>query len=172
MVQTLWIGAGIKLPTGKYIPADKQNTSQNTNLFQLGTASYDFSVHAMYDLRIQDAGLNVSASYKMNTANKYDYSYGNKLNTTAQLYFKFRVKNKFTIAPNTGITYENSKKDIDNQILVDVSGGNLLLGTLGVETTFKKISLGGNWQAPLSQNLANGFVKANNRVMLHVSFLL
>lgn len=172
MIQTLWIGGGVKLATGKYTPADKQNNSQNTNLFQLGTASYDFSVHAMYDLRIQDAGLNVSASYKMNTANKYDYSYGNKLNTTAQLYFKFRVKNKFTIAPNTGITYENSKKDIDNQILVDVSGGNLLLGTLGVETTFKKISLGGNWQAPLSQNLANGFVKANNRVMLHVSFLL
>jgi hypothetical protein len=172
MVQTLWIGGGIKLPTGKYTPADKQNTSQNANLFQLGTASYDFSVQAMYDLRIQDAGLNVSGSYKINTANKYDYGYGHKLNTAAQLYYKFRVKNKFTIAPNAGVNYENSKKDIDNKIKVDVSGGNLLLGTLGAETTFKKISFGGNWQMPLSQNLANGFVKANNRVMVHVSFML
>lgn len=172
MVQTLWIGGGIKLPTGKYTTADKQNTAQNTNLFQLGTASYDFSLHAMYDLRIQDAGLNVSAGYKINTSNKYDYSYGNKLNTTAQLYYKFRIKNKFTIAPNAGVTYENSKKDIDNKIMVDVSGGDLLLGTLGVESTFKKISFGGNWQTPLSQNLANRFVKANSRVMLHISFLL
>jgi len=56
--------------------------------------------------------------------------------------------------------------------MVDVSGGNLLLGTLGIETTFKKLSLGANWQTPLSQNLANGFVKANNRMMVHVSFLL
>ncbi|MBL7701614.1 MAG: transporter [Ferruginibacter sp.] len=172
LVQTLWIGGGVKLPTGKYVAADKQNTSQNTNLFQLGTASYDFSLHLMYDLRIQDAGLNISGSYKMNTANKYHYSYGNKLSTTAQLYCKLRVKNKFTVAPNAGISYENSKQDIDNKISVDVSGGNLLLGTLGVETTFKKISFGGNWQTPLSQNLANGFVKANSRMMLHVSFML
>lgn len=172
MVQSLWIGGGIKLPNGKYTPADKLNTSQNTNLFQLGTASYDFSLHAMYDVRIQDAGLNIAASYKINTANKYDCNYGNKLNTTAQLYYKLRVKNKFTFAPNAGVTYENSKKDIDNKIVVDVSGGNLLLGTFGIETSFKKISLGANCQTPLSQNLANGFVKANNRMMLHVSFLL
>lgn len=172
VVQSLWIGGGVKLATGKYIPADKQNTSQNTNLFQLGTGSYDFSIHAMYDLRIQDAGLNLAGSYKMNTANKYDYNYGNKLNTTAQLYYKWRVKNKFTIAPNLGLSYEHSKKDIDNQISVDVSGGNLLLGTLGVETAFKTIAVGANWQTPLSQNLANGFVKSNNRVMLHIAFML
>lgn len=172
LVQSIWIGGGIKLPTGKYKPADKLNTSQNTNLFQLGTASYDFSLQAMYDIRLQDMGMNVSAVYKMNTANKYKYNYGNRLNTTAQLYYKLRVKNKFTISPNAGITYENSKKDIDNKIIVDVSGGKLLLGTLGVETNFKKIALGANWQTPLSQSLANGFVKANSRVMLHLSFML
>lgn len=172
LVQTFWIGGGIKLPTGKYASADKQSTANNTNLFQLGTASYDFLLHAMYDLRIQDAGLNVSASYKMNTANKYDYSYGNKLSAATQLYYKWRIKNKFTIAPNAGVSYENSKKDIDNKIVADISGGRLLLGTLGFETTFKKIAFGANWQTPLTQNLANGTVKANNRMMLHVSFLL
>lgn len=172
LVQTFWIGGGIKLPTGKYASADKQSTANNTNLFQLGTASYDFLLHAMYDLRIQDAGLNVSASYKMNTANKYDYSYGNKFSAATQLYYKWRIKNKFTIAPNAGVSYENSKKDIDSKIVADISGGRLLLGTLGFETTFKKIALGANWQTPLTQNLANGTVKANNRMMLHVSFLL
>lgn len=172
LVQSLWIGGGIKLPTGKYIPADKQGTTQNANLFQLGTASFDFSLNAMYDLRIQDAGLNVSAGYKMNTANQYHYNYGNKLNTTAQLYYKLRVQNKFTVAPNLGILYENSKKDIDNKIMVDVSGGDLLLGSIGAETAVKKITVGANWQTPLSQNLGRGFVKANSRVMVHVSFLL
>lgn len=172
LVQTLWIGGGIKLPTGKYIPADKLNTTQSTNLFQLGTASYDFSLSAMYDLRLQDAGLNVSATYKINTINKYDYSYGNKLSTSVQLYYKVRVKNKVTLAPNAGIMYEYSKKDIDNKISVDVSGGDLLLAGAGLEAVFKKMAVGASWQTPLSQNLANGFVKANNRVMVHVSFLL
>lgn len=172
LVQTLWIGAGIKLPAGKYTAADKQNNIQNANLFQLGTASTDFTLNAMYDVRIQDAGLNISAGYRINTANKYQYSYGNKFNSTAQLYYKVRIKNKFTLAPNAGIMYEQAKKDIDSKISVDVSGGSLLVGSVGIETGFKKNAVGANWQTPLSQNLANGFVKANNRAMLHISFLL
>jgi hypothetical protein len=172
LVQTLWAGAGIKLPSGKYTDADKQNTSQNTNLFQLGTGSTDFTLNAMYDIQWQNAGLNISGSYKMNSDNKYNYNYGNKLNTSVQAYYKFRVKDKLTIAPNAGMVYENSKKDIDNEIMVDISGGNLLQGSIGVETAFEKISVGVNWQTPLSQNLADGFVKANSRVMLHFSFIL
>ncbi len=172
LVQTLWIGGGIKLPTGQYVAADKMNTSQNTNLFQLGTASTDFTLNAMYDARLQDFGVNISASYKMNTANSSNYNYGNKLNVSAQAYYKIRVMKKYTIAPNAGIIYERSKKDIDNKIIVDVSGGRLLMGGAGLEVSGKKISAGANWQTPLSQNLANGFVKSNNRMMLHVSFLL
>jgi hypothetical protein len=172
LVQTLWLGGGIKLPTGKYNADDKQNTMQNTNLFQLGTASVDFTVNTMYDLRIQDAGLNISGSYKMNTANKYGYNYGNKLNATAQLYYKFKLSQNLTLAPNTGVVYEMSKKDIDNTIPVDISGGNLLQGSVGVETVMKKVSIGANWQTPLAQNLANNVVRANNKIMIHFSLAL
>jgi hypothetical protein len=45
-----------------------------------------------------------------------------------------------------------------------------LLGTLGLETNIGKVAIGTNFQAPLSQNLANGFVKAGNRFMAHVAF--
>ena len=172
LVQSFWIGGGIKLPTGKYNPKDKSTTSESTNLFQLGTGSVDFSVNAMYDIRLQDAGLNVSASYKINGNNKYDYSYGNKLSANAQAYYKFRIKDVVTIAPNAELLYETAKKDIDNKFSVDISGGNALMGTAGVEMSLKKISIGGNWQKPLSQNLANGIVKANNRAMIHISFFL
>lgn len=172
LVQSLWLGGGIKLPSGKYTPSDKATASQNTNLFQLGTASTDFTLNAMYDARLQDAGINISASYKMNTANRYHYNYGNKLGLTSQLYYKFRVLKHYTIAPNGGVMYEQSKKDIDNKITVDISGGNLLSGTAGMEISGKKISAGFNWQTPLSQNLAKGAVKANNRAMVHVAFIL
>jgi hypothetical protein len=172
MVQSLWIGGGIKLPTGKYKPSDKINTSTNTNLFQLGTGSLDYSINAMYDLRIQDIGLNVAASYKMNTANKYEYNYGNKLNGSAQFYYKKRTRNNFVIAPNAGLAYERSKKDIDNTFIVDISGGYVLQATIGTEFSYRKISFGANWQTPLSQQLANGIVKSNNRAMVHIAFLL
>lgn len=172
LVQSLWIGGGVKLPTGKYNPSDKSAANENTNLFQLGTASTDFTINAMYDIRLQDAGLNIASAYKINTANKYDYKYGDKLTINGEAYYKFRIKNKVTIAPNTGIQYEKSQKDTDRKFGVDISGGYLLSGTAGVETSFKKISIGGNYQIPLSQNLGSGFVKANNRFMVHISFAL
>lgn len=171
LVQSLWLGAGIKLPTGQYDPADKTNTAQNTNLFQLGTASVDYLLSMMYDIRLMDAGLNVSANYKTNTSNRYQYQYGNKFTLSSQLYYKIKV-GKITLAPNTGLQYETGNKDLDQGFTVDLSGGNALMATFGTEFNFNKIAFGANWQTPLSQQLAGGFVKAGNRMMLHMAVAL
>jgi hypothetical protein len=149
LIQSLWIGGGIKLPTGKYNPSDKANTSENANLFQLGTGSTDFTLNTMYDIRLQDAGLSLSSACKINTTNKYEYKYGNKFSMNAQAYYKFRIKEHITIAPNAGVQYENSAADNDHEFDVPVSGGNLFLGTLGLETSFNRIAVGGNFQMPL-----------------------
>jgi len=172
LVQSLWIGAGIKAPTGKYIATDRSDNAKTANLFQLGTGSTDFTLSALYDLRLQDAGINTLAAWKLNTTNSAGYNYGNKLNVTTQLYYKFRVKDRLTIAPNAGIQYENSGKDIDHAFIADISGGELVMGTIGLEMWYKNIAIGGSFQTPFSQNLANGIIKANNRAMLHISFLL
>ncbi len=169
LVQSLWIGGGVKLATGNYNPNDKTPANENANLFQLGTGSNDFSISAMYDIRLQDAGVNINSSYKINTANKYQYQYGNKLGVNAQAYYKFRIKKKLTLAPNAGVQYETAKNDLDAGFRATVSGGSLLLGTAGIEAAIGKIAFGANVQAPLLQNLANGIVKANNRMMLHMA---
>lgn len=171
LVQDLWIGGGIKLPTGKYEPLDNDEAGKSANLFQLGTGSFDFMLTGMYDLRLQDAGLNLSASYKMNTTNKYDYNYGNKLSSSAQVYYKFKVSKVATLAPNVGMAYERSAHDLDQEYVVFNSGGYVLSGTLGAELQYKKIALGGNWQPPLSQELAMEVVKARNKMMVHVSLM-
>ncbi len=171
LVQDLWIGGGVKLPTGKYEAKDVDETGNNANLFQLGTGSFDFMITGMYDIRLQDAGVNISASYKMNTSNKEEYNYGNKFNGTVQAYYKFRIKNMVTVAPNAGISYERSAHDLNHEYNVQSSGGYVCYGTLGAELMYKRFALGGNWQPPLSQQLAEGTVKANSRLMLHVSLL-
>lgn len=168
-VQSLWLGGGVKLATGKYNPSDKASPGETTNLFQLGTGSYDLHLGGMYDLRIQDAGINLNANYRINTPNKYDYRYGNKLNLNSQFYYKFRTKSMVMIAPNAGLQYETSQTDRDGSIAVSVSGGNLLLGGIGVETAFGKFAVGASYQTPLSQNLARGMIKAKDRMMMHVA---
>lgn len=172
LVQNLWFGAGVKLPTGEYNPADKTMQNENGNLFQLGTGSTDVLLSLMYDLRLQDAGINISSVYKINTVNKFDYEYGNKFNVNTALYYKFSIKNKLSIAPNVGAQFETAQEDLDKGLPVEVSGGNLLVGTIGVETSFKRIAIGGNFQTPLSQDIGKGIIKANNRCMVHISFTL
>lgn len=171
LIQSLWVGAGVKLASGSY-SNEMTDGNQNPNLYQLGSGSTDFLFSAMYDIRLQDAGLNISGLYKFNTKNKYEYTYGNKLNLNLQMYYKFKLSHSITITPNLGIQYEEATKDINKKIVNDASGGNIALGTLGFETIFNKISIGSNWQVPLQQNLAMGIAKANNRFMVHVAFLL
>ncbi len=171
LINNLWLGGGIKLPTGEYNPIDKMNTNAS-NLFQLGTGSVDFSINSMYDLRYQDAGINFTGNYKMNLANSSSYLYGNKLSLTSQFYYKFKLANKLTIAPNAGLLYETAQKDVDNNNKVDVSGGTVTMGGIGMETTYNNLNFGINWQLPIQQDLANEIVKAKSRIMMHISFTL
>ncbi|UCJ10361.1 transporter [Chitinophaga pendula] len=172
LIQSLWIGAGVKAPTGKYEPAEQKLSEAMPNNFQLGTGSVDFTLNAMYDVRLQDFGLNTNVSYKINTDNQYDYRYGNKFTANVLAYYKINIARKVTIAPNVGILYETAAKDTEQKKYpVDVSGGDLLLGTAGMEITFSRFAVGGNFQTPLAQQLAGQKVKAQNRMMLSVSYL-
>lgn len=172
LVHSLWLGAGIKAPTGKYDASERSNTAQDApNNFQLGTASTDFMVNLAYDVRLMDVGLNVNATYKMNTENKYDYRYANKFTTNALAYYKFNIQNKIRIAPNAGLIYETQSKDVVyGKYDVAQSGGHSTTGVIGVEVNLGKISFGGNYQSPLDQNLADGRVQAGDRFLTHVSY--
>ncbi len=173
LVQSLWAGAGMKLPTGRYNPADKNVSESIQNTFQLGTGSLDFMLQAVYDIRLQDAGINTNISYKFNTTNRFEYRYGNKFTMNMLGYYKFKLGKSSSVGPNAGFMFETSEKDIkNNSTLIFDSGGNVFTGTAGFEFSWKKISLGANYQAPFSQQLAEGKVKSRDRVMAHLSFTL
>jgi len=170
LIQSLWIGAGVKAPAGKYEPSERLAIQESPNNFQLGTASTDFSINAAYDIRWNDLGLNANLNYKINTANKYDYRYGNKFTSNVLLYHKFRIADKVTVAPNIGILYETAGKDVESKKYdVAVSGGYSLSAVAGAEVALKGLSFGANYQNIRSQNLADGRAKAGNRLMVHMS---
>ncbi|WP_342354899.1 transporter family protein [Pedobacter suwonensis] len=170
LVQSLWVGAGIKVPTGKYEPAERLAVQESPNNFQLGTASTDFTVNAAYDIRYNDLGLNLNANYKINTENQYAYRYGNKFTANALVYYKFRIAHSVTVAPNAGLLYETADKDVENKkYMVDVSGGYSLSAVAGLEVAMKGLSIGANYQNIRSQDLAGGRAYAGNRLMVHMS---
>lgn len=170
LVQSLWIGGGIKVPTGKYEPSERLAVQESPNNFQLGTASTDFTLNAAYDVRYNDLGLNANVNYKINTENKYAYRYGNKLTANVLLYHKFRVAEKITIAPNAGGLYETAQNDVESKKYdIAVSGGYSLSAVAGVEVGMNGLSFGANYQNVRSQDLAGGRARAGNRVMVHMS---
>lgn len=170
LAQSLWVGAGVKAPTGKYEPGERLLVSESPNNFQLGTASTDLTINAAYDIRLMDLGLNINANYKINTNNKYDYRYGNKLTTNALLYYKFRFFKKLSVGPNAGVLYETSQQDVENnKYTVDVSGGHALSLIGGLEANYGRFSAGANYQDVVSQHLANNRVRAGNRLMVYCS---
>lgn len=170
LIQSLWIGAGVKVPTGKYEPAERLAVQESPNNFQLGTASTDFTLNAAYDIRWNDLGLNANVSYKINTENRHEYRYGNKFTSNVLVYHKFRIANKLTVAPNLGILYETADKDVESRKYdVAVSGGYSLSAVGGLEFSMKGLSFGANYQNVREQDLAGGRARAGNRFMVHMS---
>ncbi len=170
LVQSLWLGAGIKVPTGRYEPGERLAVSESPNNFQLGTASTDFTLNAAYDIRYNDIGIDVNLNYKWNTANKFDYRYGNKFTSNMLAYHKFRVAGKVTIAPNAGVLYETAAKDVESKrYSIDTSGGYSLSAVGGMELSGKRWSAGANFQNVSTQDLAGGRAVAGNRLMVHFS---
>jgi hypothetical protein len=169
--QNLWIGAGVKLPSGQYNEEEKNIEQAGQNTFQLGTGSTDFSVHLMYDIKLGKAGLNVNSSYKINNYNSYDYRYGNKFTLNSLFYYQAVKTSKAVVSPNAGLLYETSAKDHNTRELeVFATGGHSLMGTIGAEMAFNRIGIGANYQHPLSQRLGEEKVRARDRCMIYVSY--
>lgn len=173
LVQSAWAGVGIKLPTGKYDNNSTDTQSGAQNSFQLGSGSTDISLHLMYDVRLGDVGINFNLGYRNNGENTAGYKFGNKFSSAITGYYKLIVKKQFQIALQSGIITEASNKDEKkNSGEVFATGGKLSLFSSTAEISHKKISAGLNFQTPVSQSLANGQTKAQNRVMLYLNFSL
>jgi hypothetical protein len=170
LIQSLYIGGGVKLPTGKYEPSERLAVQESPNNFQLGTESTDFTLNAAYDVRWNDLGINANVNYKMNTENKYEYRYGNKFTSNVLIYHKFRVAKVLSVAPNLGVLYETAAQDVESKKYdVAVSGGYSISAVAGLEFSMKGLSFGANYQNVRSQDLAGGRAKAGNRFMVHMS---
>ena len=168
--QQLWVGAGIKLATGSY-NLDVTNpdvTVADVNA-ELGTGSTDFLLTSLYNLKIKDFGINASANYKMNTVNRQQYKYGNKLSTNLIAFYQLNTKN-VGITPNAGLGYEVIASNSLSAKKVQNTGSSVSNAIMGMECTYRKIGLGLNVQVPIVQNFAEGQTQLRIKGMAHLTF--
>lgn len=164
----LWLGTGVKLPTGKFTADVNDPALVSLANTQTGSASTDFMLNAVYDLKINKLGFNTTAGYKMNTANKDKYAFGNRFNAGLLAHYTIKA-GKLNILPNTGLSYENITASKLESKKVDMTGGNITLATAGIEFGFKNINIGANIQLPVAQNFAEGQTTLQTKGMLHAT---
>lgn len=167
--QQLWIGTGVKVPTGKFnIDAADPAVVSLANT-QTGSASVDFMLNATYNIQVNKIGVSTSLSYKLNTANSDKYTFGNRFSASSLASYTIR-KGKFAIVPNIGILVDYSAASKLQKAKVTQTGGTVLTTAAGLEVSFKKLTVGTNIQLPLSQSFASGQTELKARGMVHVTF--
>ncbi|MBK7562102.1 MAG: transporter [Chitinophagaceae bacterium] len=167
--QELWIGGGVKLPTGRFeIEAGNPDIASMANM-QRGSGSSDVMLNTMYNIRVAKWGINTNASYKINSANKDDYKFGNKFSASSFVYYAAQAF-KTVISPNIGLQYEHNQASQLINSKINLTGGSILQVAAGVEFGFNKMAIGFNTQLPATQNFADGQTKSKIKGMVHVTF--
>ena len=165
--QQLWLGGGIKMPTGKFsIDTSEVVSSANS---QPGTGSIDFIVMGSYDLLIENWGITSNLSYKINQST-LDYKFGNRFNAGLFAFRSFYLK-QITFSPNLGLLYENLNPNKMSGKKVENTGGNDLLGVIGIETRLDRIIIGLNTQFPLMNNISDNQTNIKVRAMAHITYV-
>ncbi len=167
--QQLWIGGGIKIPTGKFSIDQTDPDLASIANSQVGSGSTDFLLNANYSIRVSQWGMSTNASYKINTTNKDDYKFGNIFSANSFVFYSLPA-GKSMITPNIGFLYEHAATNDLQKQKIQLTGGNLFMAAAGAELSFNKMNIGLNIQAPVAQNFAEGQTKTKLKGMMHVTF--
>lgn len=167
--QTWMIGAGVKLPTGKY-----QQRDRNKNMFplpfQIGSGAYTLRLNTIYTIRVKGFGWNNDIAYNYNLENELEYKLGNQF-TWASTIFYWKKWMNISVLPNAGIFFEQMSKDQQYGYNKTTTGGKALFFTLGTDVYYKNIILGGTVQVVGPQNTGIDQPMSKWRLMMQCSYL-
>lgn len=168
--QQLWLGGGVKLPTGKY-EVDFSNPDNNLGdpNGQTGTGSVDFLINASHVVSFKKWGLNTTLSYKINSVNSDDFKFGNRGFVNTLAYYQWQAKD-ITISPVVGAMYEVSNSNQYQNEIIEMTGGNALFASTGIEVSAKIISVGFTLQSPMIQNFSDDQTQVKPRGLVHMTF--
>lgn len=159
---TLSIGGGLKLPTGRY---DASGAASQ----QTGSGTVDYLLNAIYTTRYKKVGLNVDVNARFNGSNGL-YQYGNRFTSSTRFFYWHRYKS-MSVLPHTGFLVEYASKDAKRNIIQKYTGGSGCYSATGVDVYFRKCSFGVAYTIPLSERLNEGYSVTESRLSAQLIYL-
>ncbi|MCE2963250.1 MAG: hypothetical protein ACK5UE_13870 [Chitinophagales bacterium] len=157
----LQTGVGIKLPSGQSDLIANGNTV--IPMLQLGTGSTDILASVFYMMRLKKLGWSLDGNYKWNTTGANDYRMGNSLNANWRCFYWYQ-RPKHAWVPSVGLGWEHMEANIDRGIERELTGGNALMSSIGLQLFKGKFSIGSTFQLPIHQNINSGFTQGSFRI--------
>lgn len=166
----LWLGGGIKLPTG----ASHVNLSQsdfNIGDFnsQPGTGSTDYLINATHNLLWNNSGIVTNATYRLNTTNSQGYHFGNRIYLSSSFFQTFTVKT-VKVRPMVGFSYQQNSTNKYDGSQVQGSEGYSFGGLTGMNLILGKLGIMVNTQLPISQEMYSGQTRLQSKTTLGLTF--
>lgn len=157
-------GIGLKMPIGAFNnnANAERNGLPNT---QTGTGSWDILSNINYTQKGEKWGFNIDAAYLLTTANRWQYKFGNRLNTSAVTFYWIEYK-QLKIVPQFGVRGEYALHDYDNyrkKWLNEKTGGIMTFATIGTQVFYKYFGAKAMISIPTYQQFAAGYVRSNCR---------
>jgi len=185
LIYRLSIATGIILPTGNYnknsitgFQTKPTNDGGTTSVpeteidphLQPGTGSFGYLLLTEYLVKFNSIGINLNASYRMNSTNKNEFRFANRFNSNIALFSLIKIKTNIKLMPQLGLSYEKSKRDqFQNQPFME-SGGTALLLNSGINLFINKLSIGIDYYYPVYQNLFDNQPLNKQRMVYQITY--
>jgi hypothetical protein len=178
--QELWMGLGLKLPTGfsniDFTDSTIKLADINT---QIGSGSNSVLFNLRHSMELDGFGLNTTADWKLGLTNSQGYKYGSVFTLTTTEYYRFNIRN-VAITPSAGLIYEKVSGNSLNGSKVflkeginqgSYETGGYAYGLIGgLQIGYKNFIIGASIESPIQQEFAKGqtnlLVKGNAYVTI------
>ncbi|MEM1320086.1 MAG: hypothetical protein AAGG75_07490 [Bacteroidota bacterium] len=164
------LGAGLKLPVGKYDPNIHANDLPEN--FNIGNGSLGYLLQSNLVITIQKAGIVLATNYQHNSKSRSDYQFGHQLNNQLILFWEQSLGENLQLIPNAGLQAEWIGTDhYANGMEVHGTGGKGLFANAGINLKNDTWLFGISYSQPLHSNYSNGEVSAEGRLSCQLSYL-
>jgi hypothetical protein len=166
----LWLGGGIKLPTGQStIDVTDLNFTVGDFSATPGTGSTDFIVNAMHNLMIGNNGIVTNVAYRVNTANPQHFQYGNRIYFSTA-FFHSLAAGTMVIRQALGLSLVVNEVNRYQSLEIGGSNGYLLNGMVGMNLQKGKLGLLLNAFLPVSQDFFHGLTQFKERESVALTY--